>query len=222
LSGVRGLVLTLLVGSLFGDPALAVDADGGTKSHSDRAVNALDIKALRRSGEELRDAVIARDVEGLLRYDWRKADVRSGRCKVWAPAGAIGDGTYESDRGLLSDSQSALYCRLFDTGCLKGYARSEHRNLDDPGLRISAVDFFRQNPMTEIHVFPFPSGPWKGTGSIIAYVAPSPATRKLNSLSELQRAAFDQWGRGFMWVELASTSCGWRYLRAPFSYPYDP
>ncbi len=101
------LVLTLCALLTFGGRADGAEQHAGPRDLRS-SLRAARVAELRRIGEALRVAVIAKDFEALLKYDRRNTELKEPEPE---DGFADGYGYYEADRLLLQSRTSWLYCR---------------------------------------------------------------------------------------------------------------
>jgi hypothetical protein len=176
---------------------------------------------LQRIADELRAAVLAEDIEALLKYDRRNAELEEPRPESSFPEDY---GYYEADRLLLGDRKSWLYCQIFDTPCTREIAR-QHGGLSNPFLRISIKEFLVTAASPEVRVI-FYGNDQGGENldlAIILYVRPNSRVR----LPAIARPSPDDpvpltdWGKEYVGVELERTKHGWRYSGVMFTITPD-
>ena len=170
---------------------------------------------LERIARELRVAVLARDIETLLKYSPRSAELGEPRSKDDLPRLY---GTYEADRRLLQDRTSWLYCLLFDTACVHEQARRLDA-VSNPFYRVSIKEFFSISGDPEIRVLfseEQPGGESLDLATIL-YVRPKSGLRLPSVISATTPVSSWSWGHDFVGLSLVRTPQGWRYREAMFT-----
>ena len=156
---------------------------------------------LKQIAQDIRTALLKKDVLALLKYDLRGERVK----------GILYD-SYSEDQKQLQDQRSLLYCYLFDTPCLREIA-SKHSGKRNPFLKKAVYDFFTKNKQTTIEILFWPPEKDYRIASVV-FLKPS---FRIN-LSEVQRKGWplDQWAEGFVAVDFILVQDQWRYYEGIF------
>jgi hypothetical protein len=149
------------------------------------------IQALYGIAEELRTAILQKDIEALLKY---------------IVIGPDGFESYAQARILFDPETPSIRCLIFDTKCWLEELR-EHHGETNP-YRTSLLDFFQQHPNLRVRIRLFDPPNHRAhvlyivTGSQYDATYPSWADDP-NSLKE--------WGKQFIAGCMKYTDSGWRY-----------
>lgn len=170
------------------------------------------MRELHKIALELRDAVLRKDTEALLKYATR--DERIGR---------YSEDAYSEFKPLLDDPKSWLYCIIFDTQCRLEHLRQNEGIPASNPYRVSVGEFFQAHREVRIKIHFFGTKkPDFGLESVldlaqVAYVvAGSSADRGFPRTLSLQK-----WGTEFIDTCLGHTRRGWRYYGNIFGCPSD-
>lgn len=156
--------------------------------------------ALHAMGKDIADAVLRKDIERLLRYD---------RHDLVDPARNL----VESDRKLLSDPKSDLYCYLFDTSCIpvsNGGPSVYDVLRSAKQLTIELIDFGKSDSGVEMRLLLF----FDGADATIDHA-------RLRSLALNDNYLCEKWGsKKATWLfERANDQ--WRAVHPPFDLETD-
>lgn len=158
------------------------------------------VQELRKLGIELREAILNRDTETLLKY---------------IEVGPNGFESHEAARTTLQMRTSSVSCLLFDTKCLEGELRRSGGEQNP--FRISVQQFFKNHPKLRIEIHFFGRrDPEQGVENVldlaqILYIVPGSAydIRFPHWLKD--RYPQNQWGKQYVEACMKHTLDGWRY-----------
>jgi len=182
---------------------------------------------LQTIAEDLRAAVLAQDVETLLKYAWRNTDLT----EPLTPEGGRFFNVFEVARDKFRGPNGYLYCLFFDTACLQAgdeELRRRYPTPPDPHSRISIRDFLLRGPQPEARVIfcpnTIPEDQWIpsmlfptehafGLGMIL-YVLPG---AREHVAEDPFKTWYQYWGETYVGLELwATRSHGWKYVNRMF------
>lgn len=171
---------------------------------------------LRAIARELREAILRRDIEALLRYETRGEQV-----------GRLTYNSYTESQALLADPRSWLYCQLFDTQCRLEQLRESEGIPGSNPYRISVAEFFQKHPHVEIKIHFFGTrNPDLGMQGVldlaqIAYVVPGSSLDRRFPNPLREDFPVKKWGKEYVDTCLQHTRKGWRYYANIFICPSD-
>ena len=162
------------------------------EASSDARLRERDVRSI---AIELKEAIIKRDIETLLKY----IVVDPNNYK-----------SYREARQALEDKETPIHCLLFDTNC-----RLEQLNRSSGGTnpyRVSVAEFFRKHPDAKVKIRFFgPSPADRSDFAQIFYVVPNSTYDHRFPQWVNEGAYLKDWGDMFVDACLKRTIDGWRY-----------
>ena len=211
--------LLAVLGTVF---ALGLALSLGHAGESGKASGRFVREQQRRTGElraialKLRDAILRKDIEALLRYETRGEQI--GKYTY--------DG-YAESKALLTDLQSWLFCQLFDTQCHLQLLKQQEGTPGSSPYRISVGEFFQNHPDLKIAIHFFGAkDPDLGLEGVldlaqIAYVVPGTSLDRRFPDPLREDFPVEKWGKEYVDTCLQYTKKGWRYYATIFICPSD-
>ena len=202
---------TAITASLAALTLIVACSAGSAVSSSARAQR---LAELRGIAEELRAAVLAEDIEKLLKYDPRNAELDE---PVPPERWSVNYGFYEADRLLLLDRRSWLYCEVFDSSCLRQLARKPS-GAKNPFMRVSIKEFLAGPLEVRIVFYADERGSEVLEAPVILYIRDGSRVQFPKTIRNAEEdLPIDRWGLDFVAAAFRQTKRGWRYDGRMFS-----